>query len=194
MTEYIPPPKGWRVFNGQLIPDATLWGYLHRKQIVRGSCYTRDCRRNYHLDFELLLRSGYAYVRMPEIQRLLRCNMPGGCRMTFQDDKGGSGLPLSILAANPEVRIVFRCGGCKWEKAITPGQAIAQLVAAKTGTSSTLHTELVTKTSKPCLKCGASKWDCDVRWPTPPNDKTYGERRLEDLARERVVIPRANDG
>lgn len=190
MSEYIPPPKGWRVFNGQLIPDQTLWGYLHRKQIVRGACYTRDCRRNYYLDFELLLRSGYAYVRMPEIQRLLRCNMPGGCRMTFQDEKAGSGLPLSALAANREVRILFRCGGCKWEKSVTPGQAIAQLLAAKTGTASTLHTELVAKTSKPCAKCGASNWTCDVRWPNAPKDKTYGERRLEDLAGERAVMPR----
>ena len=193
MSDYNPPPKGWRVFNGQLIPDATLWGYLHRKQIVRGVCYTRDCRRNYHLDFELLLRSGYAYVRMPEIQRLLRCNMPGGCKMTFQDDKQGSGLPLSVLASNREVRILLRCGGCKWEKAITPGQAIQQLLAAKTGTSSTLHTDLQAKISKPCLKCGAAKWACEVRWPTAPRDKTYGERRLEDLAGERVVTPRPDD-
>ncbi len=99
MSEYIPPPKGWRVFNGQLILDPTLWGYMHRKQVVRGSCYTRECRRNYYLDLEVLLRRGYAYVQMKEIQRLLLCHMPGGCSMTFRYEKEGSGLPLSVLAA-----------------------------------------------------------------------------------------------
>ncbi|WP_421932939.1 hypothetical protein [Phenylobacterium sp.] len=185
MSEYIPPPKGWRVFNGELVPDPTLWGYMHRRQMVRGACYTRDCRRNYNLDVELLLRRGYAHVSMKEIQRQLLCHMPGGCRMTFRDEKEGSGLPLSVLAANREVRILFRCGGCRWEKSVTPAQAIAQLVAAKTGTSSTLHTELTSKTTKPCPKCAAANWTCEVRWPTAPNDKTYGQRRLEDLAAER---------
>lgn len=188
MSEYIPPPKGWRVFNGRLVPDPTLWGYLHRKQVVRGACYTRDCRRNYHLDFELLLRRGYAAVPMTEIQRLLLCHMPGGCSMTFQADKDGSGLPLSLLAANREVRILFRCGGCKWEKSVTPRQAIAQLTAAKTGTAATLHTDLITKITKPCPKCAATTWTCDVRWPTAPKDKTYAQRHLEDRAAERAAV------
>ena len=192
MSEYIPPPKGWRVFNGQLIPDPTLWGYMHRKQVVRGACYTRECRRNYYLDLEVLLRRGYAYVQMKEIQRLLLCHMPGGCSMTFRDEKEGSGLPLSVLAANRDVRILFRCGGCKWEKLVTPRQAIAQLTAAKTGTSSTLHTDLITKITKPCPKCAATNWTCDVRWPQAPKDKTYAQRHLEELAADRVM--KANDG
>ena len=187
MSEYIPPPKGWRVFNGKLVADPTLWGYLNRKQVVRGACYTRDCRRNYYLDFELLLRRGYASVQMREIQRLLLCHMPGGCSMTFRDERDGSGLPLSVLASNRDVRILFRCGGCKWEKQVTPGRAIQQLVVARTGTASTLHTDLLTKISKPCLKCGASNWSCDVRWPTAPKDMTYGERHTEQQAAERAV-------
>nr|QQZ50980.1 hypothetical protein JKL49_07135 [Phenylobacterium glaciei] len=101
--------------------------------------------------------------------------------------QGRLGPALSRLAANREVRILFRCGGCKWEKLVTPRQAIAQLTAAKTGAAATLHTDLITKITKPCPKCAATTWTCDVRWPTAPKDKTYAQRHLEDRAAERVV-------
>jgi hypothetical protein len=193
MAADTPPPKGWKVFAGQLTRDETLWGYLHRKQFVRGSCYTRDCKRNYYLDFELLLRAGYVQVRMSEIQRLLKCNKPGGCSMTFVDEKTGSGLPLSVLASNSAGRIEMTCGGCKWSKTFTPLQAIAQLEAAKTGYASTLHTELAAL-SKACTHCGRSDWQIVVKWPTPANQKTYGERRLVEIEHQRQAdLPLAND-
>lgn len=134
---------------------------------MRGACYTRDCRRNYNLDFELLLRRGFAYVPMKELQRLLRCNTPGGCPLSFQEDRAGSGLPLSTLRDYPLARLRLRCAGCRWEKTTTPAQVIGGLEKAGTGGPATLHTDLAKTLTRPCAKCGKTAWTCDVLWPGP---------------------------
>jgi len=159
-------------------------GYLRRKQGVRGAGSPRACRRSHTPDFGLLRRGGFAYVPMKELQRLLRCNMPGGCAMAFKHDRPGSGLPLSVIAANPQARVRLRCQGCKWEKIITPPQAIRRLKLAKTGTESTLHTELVAKLNKPCPKCAKTVWACDILWPAPPGSPTPGEKSAAELRRQ----------
>ena len=148
--------------------DETIRGHLQRRQGVRGACYTRDCRRTYNLDFELLLRRGFAQVPMKELERLLRCNMPGGCAITFQRERQGSGLPLSVIAANPQARVRLHCLGCRWEIIIPPAKVIGRLTLAKTGGPETLHTELVGKLSRPCAKCAKTQWRCDILWPAPP--------------------------
>ncbi|HEX5378573.1 MAG TPA: hypothetical protein VFW47_08355 [Phenylobacterium sp.] len=166
-SAYKPPPAGWRVFNGQLVADATVGGYFARGQEMRGACDQRDCRRRFSIDFDRLIRKGYAPFPVSELKALLQCRRPGGCAMHCFDGVKGSGLPLSLLARYPNVSIRLRCTECRWEKAYPPGQVAAHLKASATGGEETLHVELMTKLKKPCARCGKSRWACDVMWPEP---------------------------
>ncbi|OYU69939.1 MAG: hypothetical protein CFE28_07980 [Alphaproteobacteria bacterium PA2] len=159
------PPPGWRVFNDQLVPDQTVGGYLARGQSVSGACDQRDCRRRFWIDFDNLIRRGYAPFPVKELKALLLCRKPGGCAMGFKDSREGSGLTLKALSRFPQVRIRLRCTGCKWEKTITPDRAAAQLKAAGTGSGDTFHIDLLEKLSKPCAKCRQTAWACEVIWP-----------------------------
>ena len=153
------------MFNDQLVPDQTVGGYLARGQSVSGACDQRDCRRRFWIDFDNLIRRGYAPFPVKELKALLLCRKPGGCAMGFKDSREGSGLTLKALSRFPQVRIRLRCTGCKWEKVITPDRAASQLKAAGTGSGDTLHIDLLDKLSKPCAKCRQSAWACEVIWP-----------------------------
>ena len=158
-------PPGWRCFNGQLIADTTIGGYLARGQDVRGACDLRDCRRRFWIDFDGLIRRGYAGFPVSELKALLACRKPGGCAMAFHDGVKGSGLPLSMLARCEGVSVRLRCTDCRWEKAVPPMQIAAHLKASASGDESTLHVELMSKLKKPCPKCGKLRWSCEVLWP-----------------------------
>lgn len=153
------------MFNDQLVADQTVGGYLARGQSVSGACDQRDCRRRFWIDFDNLIRRGYAPFPVKELKALLLCRKPGGCAMSFKDSREGSGLTLKALSRFPQVRIRLRCTGCRWEKVITPDQAAAQLKAAGTGAGDTLHIDLLAKLSKPCSKCRQTAWACEVIWP-----------------------------
>jgi len=159
------PPPGWRVFNDQLMPDQTVGGYLARGQKISGACDQRDCRRRFWIDFDNLIRRGFAPFPVRELKALLLCRRPGGCAMGFKDSREGSGLPLKMLSRFEPVRIRLRCTRCKWEKTLTPDRVATQLKAAGTGSGDTLHVDLLEKLSKPCAKCHQSAWACEVLWP-----------------------------
>ena len=174
----VPPPPGWHVFNGQLTPDGTVGGYLARGQEVRGFCDQRDCRRRFWIDFDGLIRRGFAGFPMVELKTLLKCHKPGGCALEVRDDAQGSGLTLTVLARHPQVRVKLRCTDCRWEKVIPPTQVIAHLQAAGTGGGDTLHVALKDKLSKPCSACGKRRWACEVLWPGPDGWKRRTGGRL----------------
>ena len=165
--EYKPPPPGWRVFNGQLVADGAIGGYFARGQEVRGACDQRDCRRRFRIDFDSLIRKGYAPFPVAELKTLLQCRRPGGCAMQCYDSPQGSGLPLATLARHPGVQVRLRCTECGWEKSLAPAKVAAHLKAAGTGDGDTLHVDLTAKLVRPCAKCGKSRWSCDVLWPEP---------------------------
>jgi len=119
-----PPPPGWRLFGRQLVPDPTVGGYLARRQEFRGSCHRRDCRRRYDIDFDGLIRHGYAGFPVRELQALLACRMPGGCSLQFHEKPVG--LPLRAFYVHDGVTVLphtdiaakltkpCKCGKTQW--------------------------------------------------------------------------------
>jgi hypothetical protein len=157
-----PPPPGWRLFGRQLVPDPTVGGYLARRQEFRGSCHRRDCRRRYDIDFDGLIRHGYAGFPVRELQALLACRMPGGCSLQFHEKPVG--LPLRAFYVHDGVTVLLRCEACRWEKEVAPARLAAQLKAQGLGDDGTPHTDIAAKLTKPC-KCGKTQWACEVLWP-----------------------------
>lgn len=153
------------MLNGALILDGSVAGHLARRQDVRAHCHQRDCRRSFNIDYDWLVRHGYAAFPVRELIELLKCRKPGGCALEVRTERQGSGLALSFLAGQRGVAIRLQCGACRWRRDIAPAQAIAHLQAAGTGDGATLHTDLTAKLTKPCARCGKSLWTCEVRWP-----------------------------
>ena len=159
------PPPGWRLLDGALVADGTVGGHVARRQDVRASCYQRDCRRTFNIDYDWMVRHGYAAFPVRELFELLRCRKPGGCALEMRSERQGSGLPLSFLARQPGVMIRLICQGCGWRKDVGPAQVVAQLAAVGIGDGATLHVELTAKLTKPCVKCAKAQWASEVRWP-----------------------------
>ena len=187
MTQHLAknPPAGWRLFNGQLVPDPTVAGYLARGQDVTGTCDLRDCRRRFSIDFDSLIRRGYGAFPIVELKALLLCRRPGGCAMKFRDAREGSGLSLRSLTNFPEAQLRLRCLGCRWEKSFAPAVAISRLNALGAGGGDTLHVDILAKLSKPCPKCAKMNWASEVTWPEAGLSWRPDVRAGLNLARDR---------
>lgn len=159
------PPTGWRLFNGALVPDDSVGGFMLRGQEVTGTCYMRDCRRRFHLDFEKFLKAGMEGLPMRRVKAMLACHHPAGCSLEMKEGREGSGVRLRALAATPGVRMRIRCQLCGGQKVTSPAKVLAGLEAAKTGGGDTLHSEVAVKLTKPCGTCRKAAWTCEVLWP-----------------------------
>lgn len=162
------PPKGWRVFNGALVPDDSVGGFMVRGQEVTGTCYMRDCRRRFHLDYEKFLKGGLEGLPMRRVKSMLACHHPAGCALEMREGREGSGVRLSVLAKTPGVAVRIRCELCGGEKLTSPAKVIAGLEAAGTGGRDTLHSEVAAMLTRPCGTCKQARWTCEVRWPQEP--------------------------
>jgi hypothetical protein len=174
------PPKGWRVFNGALVPDDSVGGFMVRGQEVTGTCHMRDCRRRFNLDYEKFLKAGLEGLPMRRVKAMLACHHPAGCALEVREGREGSGVRLSVLAVTKGVRVKIRCALCGGEKLTSPAKVIAGLQAAGAGGGDTLHSEIAGKLTKPCGKCHQARWLCEVRWPESAPDWTRPGRLNSD--------------
>src|SRR3569832_2201223 len=162
----VPPPTGWLVFCGELVPDMTLAGHVRRREQPRFACRTmRWCKRNSTPDLEMLVARGFGGLSIADLRDLLACRAPGGCSLEVVPDLQ-EGLSVFQLARVEGCAVRFTCSKCGAAKDTSPAMVDARHRQGKPREAPSLRVrELADLALIPCKACGASQWRVEVRWP-----------------------------
>ena len=162
----VAPPPGYVAFCGTIQPGSQVRDYAARGQVIKGYCRMKRCNRRVELDPQTLCNEGMALLDMSKLKPLWACSRVDGCALTWENEPPRVKLVLQQFIGVKEARIRLTCRThqCEHARVFRAEAIIKGLLERKTGNDLTQVSELPSKTTAVCRRCGKADWAVDVLW------------------------------